>query len=415
MGGPSSHFTTKRGSSGHVSGTVCWSSQYPWLPSGTCLLRDGAHEHPETRLRLEGRRLLREEAAGGRSLLELLEVGRREEDRERRGALDLDQGLLHRVAIAHREGPADSETCEDIFVQVGHVRPSGAVMLHRVPSSTVREDPGAGSQHGHGVLAVARDDLAARSLRSGTHLVQGDAGEDPVDGTEEERGVVVVHDHGETVVPPGPRVLLLEAQVRLEAVVAVRQQEPVQRVAPEQGDLVRIGDPPLPVVLAGAVGELVVRCARGDCRQQRAALRGTAVHQQDRSGVERELAHPAGQVVGLVGVDRLVGQDRTVAQRRPSRGEIKGTDETAHGDSLHGVLVQVERRLGVSRQPSLLLPLGQTSQGLAVGSAHGTQSARVGDLVGGEPEGPERMQASRSGRRLRNRDVPDRARLISHD
>ena len=104
------------------------------------------------------------------------------------------------------------------------------------------------------------------------------------------------------------------------------------------------------MALVGPVGVLVIRTGAEQARgpASRAAVRA-AVHEQDRSRVDLHLQHPLGEVGDLVGMDALVREHDPLLGRVGAAGQVQGADEAADGQPAGGVLVQVDRRLGVVR------------------------------------------------------------------
>ena len=148
-------------------------------------------------------------------------------------------------------------------------------------------------------------------------------------------------------------------------------------------ELLGVADGPQPLALVVTVDEVVERLGGGDLVDDGAHLGRGAVDQQDRSRVELQLAHPVGQLVGLHGVDPLVREDGPVLGAAGAVRDVERTDEATDREPARGVLVQVERGLGVAHELAALLPLREPG---------GDRAVRAGE------------EASRGG-------VPDAARL----
>ena len=229
------------------------------------------------------------------------------------------------------------------------------------------------------------------SPRCGGDLLDGgqrQPGDGAVDRAQLERGVRLVDEHHQGLVPGGAGALRLQPDGGGVPVVAVGD----HRTGIGEGLLQRglhlgVGDPPDALQLVGAVGVGEVGRAGGGRRQHLADRRGSAVHEQDRGRVERHLGHPVGELPHLVGVHVLVGED-------PARGavQVEQRHDAADGDARRGVLVQVERRACVEAQVPLAAPVAQPSGDRSVGSGEDAVRDGITDVAVGQAECPERFE-----------------------
>ena len=210
--------------------------------------------------------------------------------------------------------------------------------------------------------------------------------QDPVDGAEEQRGVVLVDQHRQPEVVGAARVLAAGAAGRRRSGGGRRRSAPGSRPARASRAARSLGvaDRPDPVALAAAVGELAGRASAASTVRARCAAprRARGAPAGSGPGSSRISRHPVGQLGGLHGVDR------PRAGRPPGRrgsgpvGDVEGADEAADRDAAGGVLVQVDRRRVVV---------------VDAGPAPPTGCSRRGDVAVGPREGAGRRPGRRSG------------------
>ena len=142
-----------------------------------------------------------------------------------------------------------------------------------------------------------------------------DARQDPVDGAEEQRGVVLVDQHRQAAVGRAAGCAALHPQVGGVAVVAVGDQGRASRPAPRRAASSSLGvaDRPDPVPLARR-GRRTRRSGSVASTASTSSRTGPGPRCTSRigAGLSCHLGHPVGQLVDLHGVDALVREDRPV-------------------------------------------------------------------------------------------------------
>ena len=162
------------------------------------------------------------------------------------------------------------------------------------------------------------------------------------------------------------------------------------------GQELRVPDRPDPVPLLVPVHEVVDGGLGEHAVHDLPDLGRRPVHEEDRCRVEGQLGHPVGELVGLHGVDPLVGEDGPVLGAAGPVRDVERTDQAAHGEAAGGVLVQVEGGLVVASQLSAFLPLREPGGDGPVRSGEEAPRGRVADAAGVQPDPVERRQAQRS-------------------
>ena len=215
-----------------------------------------ADEHAQARLRLEGGRLLGQQPAAGDDAEHQVEVRGRHQDGDARDcaacAWASSTGGGSRCAAAERPAPAAGSPRAAPAPRRGRRRRQA----DRGPAPSRRWRRGCrapGRPRPRPPRTCAAAPPAAAAASSSCSSVGPD--EHPVDGAEEQRRVVLVDEHREAEVVGAAGVLALQAQVGGVAVVAVGDQGPgAGQRGVERGEVLRVGDRPQPVLLAGPVG-----------------------------------------------------------------------------------------------------------------------------------------------------------------
>ena len=159
-----------------------------------------------------------------------------------------------------RWGPRGSAGTRSSWSCSTAARSSGRCSLSGGPAAAVRGGEGGRAEGVHGGGAVDQLEAGADHLGGRGEVVQADAGQDPVDRAEEERGVLLVDQHRQAAVGRAAGGAPLHAQVGRVAVVAVGDQglalgQPVV----DGGEQLGVPDRPDPVPLLVAVHEVVDR------------------------------------------------------------------------------------------------------------------------------------------------------------
>ena len=106
--------------------------------------------------------------------------------------------------------------------------------------------------------------------------------------------------------------------------------------------------------------------------------------------------HPVRQRVRLGRVDALVRAGRPGPPGWRRDGRRRGPDQAPDGHAGLGVLVQVQRGLGVPAQLAALLPLAETGGDVPVRSGEEPPRGGVPDAPGVQPEGVEGLETQRT-------------------
>ena len=165
----------------------------------------------------------------------------------------------------------------------------------------------------------------------------------------------------------------------------------------DAGDLIGVAQRPDPLRLVVPVAVDAHRLRARGPADDVADGRRPAVDEQHRGGVELHLAHPVGELASLTGVDGLVRQDGSRVARAGAVRELERPDEPADRDPVDGVLVQVERGLGVVREAARLLPARQSPGHVAIGTGEGPERGGVAHARAGEHHPAEGVEPEGSG------------------
>ena len=177
--------------------------------------------------------------------------------------------------------------------------------------------------------------------------------------------------------------------------------------------LLGVADGPDPVLLAGVVDVLPVGRRGAHLPADLAHGGGPAVDQQDRCGVEPHRAHPRGELVDLLRVDALVGEDLALRGRRGraarGRGSRRGP-RTVSPESEYSCRYSAGSSSRVASPR--LLPGLQTLRHATIGSREGASGRRVTDASRRQRQGPERRELERAGDVRRDRGATGLHRCI---
>lgn len=167
-----------------------------------------------------------------------------------------------------------------------------SIGLDRSPSLPIGEDEAAlvegGQRSSPSLLLHGRTDADCCT----TDVTEVRTGERAMDGTQEERGVELIDEHGEACLPWRPRVLLLQSQVGGISVMTVRQQAmSVLELAVDHRQVRRLTDCPDALAVTSTVQIVPVGSVQRETVEELSECCVAVMDQKDGRRVQTHVKH----------------------------------------------------------------------------------------------------------------------------
>lgn len=333
----------------------------------------------------------------GDDLVDQIEVGRGHHQSEVTPGSQPMKGFVQRVLVGHFS-VRGRELRDDSRVQLLYgAAPRSELQGQGGPVPPVGHRQHVGVQSADRLLARARQQVVWCVVHRAHQFIHLDRAENPMDGTEEQRGVVLVDQHRQATIPARPGIRLLKLEVGGVPVVAVGDHRTTGCQSLGYHLQPNVAHGPDTVLLLRVIHEGSFGRRFKERSDQLTHNPGPSVDQQDRGRVQAHLRHSLGQVPRPMRIDTFVRQYGAPFQVAGPSRRIQGTDQPADSDTARGVLMKIDRRKRVAGHAARGLPAAKPAGYVTIGSPERAGGGRIADPVRSKHQGAEGLQSQ--GRR----------------